>query len=68
MLENFMISDRHPIRDPQDAKVVGYCAGCGQEIYDGDEIIEINGEMIHENKDCAFDFCAEVGFARVAGE
>jgi len=68
VVENFVISDRHPIRDREEARTVGYCAGCGDEIYEGDDIIEIMGEMIHESRDCAFDFCAEVGFTRVAGE
>jgi hypothetical protein len=67
-VENPIISNRHPIRDPQDGKVVCYCAGCGQEIYEGDAVIEFDREMIHENKDCAFDFCAEIGFSKLAGE
>lgn len=63
MVENFMISDRHPIRDPQHARVVAYCAGCGEEIYEGAEIIELpGGEMLHESRDCAYDFCTEIGF------
>jgi hypothetical protein len=69
-VENPIISDRHPIRDRESVfvRVVGYCTGCGEEIYEGDDIIEIAGEMIHESRECTFDYCAEIGFAKTAGK
>lgn len=32
-----------------DAKIWGYCAGCEDEIYDGDTIYNFNGEYYCEN-------------------
>jgi hypothetical protein len=70
VLENYMVLPGHPIKDREsvELKLIGYCAGCGEEIYKGDDIIEIAGEMIHESRECAFDYCAEIGFAKTAGE
>jgi hypothetical protein len=57
-------------RDPQSIvrKLVGFCAGCGEEIYEGDDVIEIGDELIHETTVCAFDYCSHIGFSKVAGE
>jgi hypothetical protein len=69
-VENPIISDRHPIRDRESVfvRVVGYCVGCGDEIYENDDIIEIGDDMIHESSDCTFDFCSNIGFHKTAGE
>lgn len=45
-----------PLEPPED-KPVGYCAHCGQEIYEGETVYDIDGELIHE--DCLADFAAE---------
>lgn len=48
--------DRIPERplEPPEDKIYGYCAHCGGEIYEGEEIYEIDGEEVHE--DCLYDF------------
>jgi hypothetical protein len=69
-VENPFVSDHHPIRDREavELKVVGYCAGCGEEIHKGDDIIEIGNDMIHERSSCAYDYCSQIGFHNTAGE
>jgi hypothetical protein len=70
-VENPMVlPNGYGIRDPQsvDRKLVGYCAGCGEGIYEGDEIIELGDEMIHESSSCAYDYCSSIGFHNAAGE
>ncbi|NNV08076.1 hypothetical protein ETC03_17500 [Geobacillus sp. MMMUD3] len=61
MIENPIISDRHPIRI-QEPRVIGYCEGCGGEIYEGDDILEFtDGLMIHQDEWCAYDYCGKFG-------
>lgn len=43
--------------DPPEDKIFGYCSCCGREIYEGEEIYNIKGEVIHE--DCLHDFADE---------
>lgn len=61
MIENPIISDRHPIRQ-EEPRVVGCCEGCGGEIVEGDDVIEfIDGLMIHQDAWCAYDYCSKFG-------
>ena len=43
--------------DPPEDKVFGYCDHCGGEIYEGEEVYEIDGNIIHE--DCLLDYVRE---------
>lgn len=45
-----------PLEPPED-KIFGYCAHCGGEIYEGEDIYVIDSEAIHE--DCLRDFAEE---------
>lgn len=45
-----------PLEPPED-KIFGYCDHCGGEIYMGEDIYEINGDIIHE--DCLLDYARE---------
>ena len=44
-----------PLLEPPEPKAVGTCKRCGQEIYVGDEIVELSGDFYHEEcfSDCA---------------
>lgn len=46
-----------PPLDPPEDKVFGYCDQCGGEIYEGEDIYEIDGDIIHE--DCLLDYARE---------
>lgn len=42
-----------PLEPPEDV-VVGECDHCGGEIYEGEEVYDIDGYTVHE--DCLLDF------------
>lgn len=35
------------LRDPQEAPAVAYCAACSGEIYEGELVYSISGDIIH---------------------
>lgn len=45
-----------PLEPPED-KVFCYCDYCGGEIYEGEDIYEIDGDIIHE--DCLLDYAKD---------
>jgi len=45
-----------PLEPPEDV-VVGYCDQCGGEIYEGETVYRIDGQLIHE--DCLEDFAKD---------
>ncbi|MGG3808758.1 YqaI family protein [Geobacillus thermodenitrificans] len=66
MIENPIISDWHPIQR-QEPCVVGYCDGCGDKIYEGEEVIEFpDGLVIHREQWCAYEYCCKYGAAQKA--
>jgi hypothetical protein len=61
--------DRWKLHTPDDdLKVFCTCECCGQEIYEGEEYLEIDGDNIHE--DCFDEYAKETldPIKRVAGE
>lgn len=38
--------------DPAEAKVMTYCDGCGEEIYAGEDVYYVNGDIVHCNWEC----------------
>jgi len=38
--------------DPQDADVLAYCEGCGGEIYQGEEVYVVEGDILHAEWEC----------------
>lgn len=38
--------------DPQEAKVMAYCEGCGGEIYEGEDVYCINEDILHFDDEC----------------
>ena len=38
--------------DPQEAEVKAHCEGCGGEIYAGEEVYVVEGEILHAEWDC----------------
>lgn len=45
-----------PLEPPED-KPAGYCGFCGGEVYEGDTVYRIDGQLIHEN--CLEDFAKD---------
>ncbi len=44
--------------DPQDAEVLAYCEGCGGEIYAGEVVYRIKGDIIHAEMECLREYMA----------
>jgi len=42
--------------DPQDAEVMTYCEGCGGEIYPGEDVYCVNGDIIHAEWECLVQY------------
>jgi hypothetical protein len=44
------------IPDPQEGRVLGTCEACGGEIYEGEEVFVINGNIIHADWECLQEY------------
>ena len=42
--------------DPQDAEVMAYCEGCGGEIYPGEDVYCVNGDILHMEWECLYRY------------
>ncbi len=42
--------------NPADAKVMAECAGCGGEIYAGDFVYVLDGDIVHSDVDCLLSY------------
>ena len=38
--------------NPAEARVMAYCEGCGGEIYEGEDVYCVNGDIIHADWEC----------------
>lgn len=65
MVENPMVLDR---LWPAEPKAVCECEGCGEEIYPGEAIVILDGFVLHEKKQCAFDYVTNLGCCGTAGQ
>lgn len=53
---NHWYAPEPPLEPPEDV-IVGHCAYCGGEIYEGDTVYRIDSDLIHE--DCLYDFAKD---------
>jgi hypothetical protein len=42
--------------DPQEAEVKAYCEGCGGEIYEGEDVYVVEGEILHAERECLVQY------------
>jgi len=42
--------------DPQEAKVMAYCKGCVKEIYEGEDVYVVDGEILHAEWECLVQY------------
>ncbi|WP_052343610.1 hypothetical protein [Bacillus massiliigorillae] len=68
MLENPMVIDRLWERFEKEPEVIGECAGCGEEIYAGQDIYDCEGELVHQDEECCMQFVGNKSWCKVAGE
>ena len=53
-------------------KVICECAGCQEEIYEGDDVLEfddVTGEtvLVHQESSCAYEYVSAMATCKVAG-
>lgn len=49
-------------REPE---IIGYCEQCNEPIYKGDDYIDFNDTLLHDDADCILDYVRQF---RVGGE
>ncbi len=42
--------------DPQEAEPVAECAGCCTEIYPGEDVYRVNGDILHADWECLYRY------------
>lgn len=52
--------------DPQEKWVVDECVGCGGEIYAGDSVWEVGGDMLHQRDECAVRYVKDMAVDKIA--
>jgi len=67
-MENPMVNDRYWRIFEEDPKILGECLGCYEEIVEGDEVVDFNGDLIHAEHKCAYEYMTNRGILKVAGE
>lgn len=73
VVENKMVVDsqwRHLEKKPQ---VFGECAGCQEDIIEGDAYYEVElnhgvTEMVHQKSECCMDYVSNMSYCKTAGE
>ena len=53
----------YPEPEPE---VVGICEGCGEDIYEGDDIYDFNGAMIHQDSGCCEEYISNAAISIIA--
>jgi hypothetical protein len=71
-IENPMVIDSLWSEREKEPEAIAECAGCGKDIYRGDDVYEFEdyGEiaLIHQKADCCQHYVSEMSFCKVAGE
>jgi len=72
-VENPMVIDSLWRDFEQEPDVIGECAGCEEDIHEGEDVLEfmdVDGEtvMVHQNSDCTYQYVSDIAVCKVAGE
>jgi hypothetical protein len=76
MVENKMIVDSQWRDLERTPKIVGECEGCGEAIFAGEDVYEVNllngikkeTHLLHQTSECCRQYVSEMAYCRVAGE
>jgi len=49
-------------------KIIAYCDGCGEGIYEGQDIYEFEDVILHQDSQCCEDYIGHFAITKVAGE
>lgn len=72
-IENPMVVDSHWRQQEKQQKVVGECAGCQEDIYEGEGIYAFQMSFyskvyIHQTSECCMQYVANMSICKVAEE
>lgn len=67
-VENPMVIDSIWRKHECEPKVIGECAGCQEDIYEGQYIYDFDGELVHQNPECCMNYVANMSVCKIAGE
>lgn len=67
-LENPMFLDSQWRHLEKELKVVDYCQGCSEEIYEGQDIYEFAEGSVHNDSECCKQYIGSISLIKVAGE
>lgn len=42
--------------EPEEMKVICTCEGCGEEVYFGDNRLDMDGDQLHDDVDCIVEY------------
>ena len=67
-VENPMVVDRYWADKEQEPKVIATCAGCEEDILEGQDIYEFAEGSVHNNSECCEQYVQAISMMKVAGE
>lgn len=67
-IENPMVIDSHWRHLEREPKVIGECAGCHEDIYEGEDIYDFDSGLVHQDSECCQQYVAEMSVCKLAGE
>lgn len=72
-IENPMVIDAIWRNYEKEPAIVGECAGCLEDIYEGENILvfdDVHGEtvMVHQDSECTYQYVSGMAYCKVAGE
>ena len=65
-LENPMVIDSLWKEFEKEPKVVAYCDGCGEEIYEGQDIYVLDDVMLHQESACCEEYISNAAYLETA--
>ena len=65
-VENPMVMEG--LRESNEPKVVGECEGCCEDIYEGEDVYDFDGGLVHQDSECCGQYIANISYCKVAGE
>jgi len=60
-------TERNGYANPEPV-IVGVCEGCGQDIYEGEDVYDFSEGMIHQKASCCMEYVSGMSRYVVAGE
>ena len=72
-IENPMVIDSLWRDFEKEPEIICECKGCGEEIYEGEDILEVDGPdgekvYLHQDNSCTYEYVESFSVRKTAGE